>query len=84
MIGARLLVAEGRIERETDHAEVPITHLICRKLLDRSDLLQRLTVLETQPAWSDAMLGRADEVRRPDLGSGRVKVAGLPTSRDFR
>jgi error-prone DNA polymerase len=84
LIGARLLVAEGRIERETDHAEVPITHLICRKLIDRSDLLQRLTLLETQPAWSDAILGRADEVRRPDPGSGRVKVAGLPTSRDFR
>jgi error-prone DNA polymerase len=84
LIGARLLVAEGRIERETDHSEVPITHLICRKLIDRSDLLQRLTLLETQPAWSDAILGRADEVRRPDPGSGRVKVAGLPTSRDFR
>ena len=26
MIGARLLVAEGRVERETEYAEVPVTH----------------------------------------------------------
>jgi len=39
LIGARSMLAEGRIERETDHSEVPITHLICRKLIDRSDLL---------------------------------------------
>jgi len=84
LIGARLLVAEGRIERETDHAEVPITHLICRKLIDRSDLLQQLSVPETHQAWIDATLGRADEVRRPDPGSARAKTAGLPGSRDFR
>jgi error-prone DNA polymerase len=84
LIGARLLVAEGRIERETDHAEVPITHLICRKLIDRSDLLQQLSVPETHQAWIDATVGRADEVRRPDSGPARAKIAGLPESRDFR
>jgi error-prone DNA polymerase len=84
LIGARLLVAEGRIERETDHAEVPITHLICRKLIDRSDLLQQLSVPETHQAWIDATLGHADEVRRPDPGSARAKTAELPGSRDFR
>jgi error-prone DNA polymerase len=83
MIGARLMVAEGRIERETEHAEVPITHLICRKLVDRGDLLRQLSVSESDPNWADASLGRADEVRRPDPGSARVK-AGLPPSRDFR
>ncbi len=83
MIGSRLLLAEGRIERETEHAEVPITHLICRKLTNCGDLLQRLNVSGDDLAWSDAMLGRADEVRRPDPGSARAK-AGLPASRDFR
>jgi error-prone DNA polymerase len=77
-------VAEGRIERETDHAEVPITHLICRKLIDRSDLLQQLSVPNAHQAWIDATVGRADEVRRPDPASARAKIAGLPESRDFR
>jgi error-prone DNA polymerase len=83
MIGARLMVAEGRIERETEHAEVPITHLICRKLIDRGDLLRQLSISENDPTWADATLGRADEVRRPNPGSSRAKV-GLPASRDFR
>jgi error-prone DNA polymerase len=83
LIGSRLLVAEGRIERETDHAEVPVTHLICRRLIDRSDLLSGLMQPEAAPVWADAALGRADEVRRPDPGSARQKV-GLPASRDFR
>jgi len=83
MIGSRLMLAEGRIERETEQAEVPITHLICRKLIDRSDLLRQLSVSDSDPAWADATLGRADEVRRPDPGSAQAK-AGLPASRDFR
>jgi error-prone DNA polymerase len=83
LIGAKLMLAEGRIERETEQAEVPITHLICRKLIDRSDLLHRLSVSEDDPAWSGAKLGRIDEVRGPDPGSARAS-AGLPASRDFR
>ena len=83
MIGARLMLAEGRIERETEHAEVPITHLICRKLLDRGDLLRRLSISDNDPIWTDAALGHADEVRRPNPGSTHAK-AGLPASRDFR
>lgn len=54
LIGARLMVAEGRIERETEHAEVPITHLICRKLIDRSDLLRELTRQAAGPAEENA------------------------------
>ena len=46
LIGARLLVAEGRVERETERAEVPITHLICRRLFDRSDLLDGLSSID--------------------------------------
>jgi error-prone DNA polymerase len=83
MIGARLMLAEGRIERETEHAEVPITHLICRKLIDRGDLLRQLSISDNDPIWTDAALGHADEVRRPNPGSTHAK-AGLPASRDFR
>jgi error-prone DNA polymerase len=84
MIGAKLMVAEGRIERETEHAEVPITHLICRRLVDRSDLLGTLSAAGDGTSWGDALLGRADEVRRPNPGSARGKTSGLPASRDFR
>jgi error-prone DNA polymerase len=83
LIGSRLLVAEGKIERATEHAEVPVIHLICRKLIDRSDLLSGLSQADAGPEWADATLGRADEVRRPDPGSARQK-AMLPASRDFR
>ena len=83
MIGARLLVAEGRVERIDAHAEVPILHLVVRKLTDRSDLLNGLGAVEgAEGAW-DRMPGRADEVRRPDTGS-RQDAARMPPSRDFR
>jgi error-prone DNA polymerase len=83
MIGARLMVAEGRIERETEHAEVPITHLICRRLIDRGDLLRQLSISENDPDWANATLGAVNAARRPGPGSVRAK-AGLPASRDFR
>ena len=84
MVGARLLVAEGRVERETEHAEVPITHLICRRLVDRSDLLDGLSSIDSgSNAWAGRALGRADEVRRPEPGSAAT-VPRLPRSRDFR
>jgi len=68
LIGARLLLAEGRVERETEYAEVPIIHLICRKLIDRTDLLNWLMQAETGPACGDAA----------------PPQARLPASRDFR
>lgn len=37
LVTSRLLVAEGRVEREDEHAEVPIVHLIASRLIDRSD-----------------------------------------------
>ncbi len=75
LIGARLMLAEGRIEREADHSEVPITHLICRKLIDRNDLLGTLT-LEEGPPNTD---------KPTPLRPGEAKAtAGLPASRDFR
>ena len=85
LIGARLLIAEGRVERETEHAEVPIIHLICRRLVDRSDLLDRLLAAEGDDdgAWEQRALARADEVRRPEPGL-TTAAPRLPRSRDFR
>jgi error-prone DNA polymerase len=83
LVAGRLLIAKGRVEREVEHAEVPITHLIVRRLLDRSDLLDRLLKVDdgtADPNWAERSLGRADEVRRPEPGR-RLK---LPNSRDFR
>jgi error-prone DNA polymerase len=84
LVAARLLVVEGRVERETERAEVPITHLICRRLTDRSDLLDRLSSVDggDAAAWARRALGRADEVRRPEPGSRPPPK--LPKSRDFR
>jgi error-prone DNA polymerase len=82
----RLLIAEGRVEREVEHAEVPITHLILRRLVDRSDLLDSLAAVDGGAPgsdWAERTLGHADEVRRPEPGSRRPK-ARLPGSRDFR
>jgi error-prone DNA polymerase len=75
LIGSRLMLAEGQIERETEHSEVPITHLICRKLTDRSDLLQTLTQEEGPIANHLAVPGRAVDSQAK---------ARLPPSRDFR
>jgi error-prone DNA polymerase len=79
LLSARLLLVEAKIERETEHAEVPITHLICKTLIDRSDLLNSLMHREAKLPWGDAALGRADEVRRPDPGSRRP--SRMPGSR---
>ena len=89
LVSGRLRIAEGRVEREVAQAEVPITHLIVDRLVDRSDLLSRLGEIDgnasngTTPDqdWTEKALGRADEVRRPEPGSSRPK---LPGSRDFR
>ena len=76
LVSGRLLIAEGRVEREVAQAEVPITHLIVERLIDRSDLLSRLVEIDgaTQDQdWTEKALGRADEVRRPEPGSQRPK-----------
>ena len=83
---AMLFTARGEL-REVAQAEVPITHLIVERLIDRSDLLSRLAEIDsgdTQDGdWTEKALGRADEVRRPEPGSQRPKPK-LPGSRDFR
>jgi error-prone DNA polymerase len=80
LVGARLLVVEGRVERAAEKAEVPIIHLIARTLVDRSDLLEGLREAGNTD-WAEKTLGRADEVKRPDPGSARPN---LGRSRDFR
>jgi len=81
VVSARLVVAEGTAERT--EAEVPIVHLIVRRLLDRSDLLSGLAALDRPGAagpWKRA-LARADEVEKGEQrGSPRAR---LPRSRDF-
>jgi error-prone DNA polymerase len=79
VVSARLVLAEGTAERH--EAAVPIIHLIVKRLVDRSDLLEGLHLLDAaEDPWRRA-LARADEVERPDLrGDRRVK---LPASRDF-
>jgi error-prone DNA polymerase len=82
LIGARLLLAEGRIERLEKDVEVPIIHLIVDRLTDRSDLLDGLARIDgADDGWEKA-LGRADEVRRPDPGSRRPRIA--QKTRDFK
>ena len=63
MIGARLLVVEGRIERETEKAEVPIVHLIARRLVDRSDLLAVLVQGDDARHAPAAVSGRSRDFR---------------------
>ena len=82
LIGARLMVVDARVEREERRAEVPIVHLICRRLEDRSDLLRGLMAESDPESWSDRYIGRTDEVCRPDPESGR-HARRMPGSRDF-
>ncbi|WP_338147652.1 error-prone DNA polymerase [Neoroseomonas terrae] len=77
VVAARLVLAEGTVERvETE--TVPIIHLMVRRLVDRSDLLDGLHHLD-EARWNSAM-AHADEVLRPNPGSQRLR---LPPSRDF-
>jgi error-prone DNA polymerase len=89
VIGARLVLAEGRVER-TETAEVPIIHLVVRHLHDWSRLLDDLHTLE-DANW-DRVLAKADEVRSPNLHdardpavrAGKAGRQAMPPSRDFR
>jgi error-prone DNA polymerase len=81
LVGSKLMLAEGKVERLVEHTKVPITHLICRRLVDRSDLLAGLDTPDVD--WAEKMLGRADEGRRPDPGIRSEKLS-FPASRDFR
>jgi error-prone DNA polymerase len=84
LVGARLLLAEGRVERLDEAVEVTVNHLIVTRLEDRTKLLERLSLVDQGGDWAERSLGRADEVRRPDPGSRRPTATELPPSRDFR
>jgi error-prone DNA polymerase len=76
LVAGRLLIAEEWMEREVAHAEVPITHLTLRRLVDCSDLLDSFAAMDSDAPgsdWVEWRLGHADEVRRPE-----------PSRRDFR
>jgi error-prone DNA polymerase len=62
VMGARLVVVHGHIQRHED-----IIHIVAQRLEDRSDWLQLLSEDTEMPA----ALANADEVRRPDPGSWR-------------
>lgn len=89
VVGARLVLAEGRVER-TETQEVPIIHLVVRRLHDWTTLLDGLHTLE-DANW-DRVLANADEVRSPNLHdprdpavrAGKAGQAAMPPSRDFR
>jgi len=86
VIMARLIVAEGRVERH-EQSEVPIIHLLVKKLSDRSDLLESLPQMDGVQPWHRT-LSRADEVVKPqvrrDAREERARMAArLPPSRDF-
>lgn len=87
----RLLLAEGRVEREAERAEVPIIHLIVRRLTDRSDLLDGLLQEGGTPdGESQAENGDLGDAARTERRPGQAEPgvrppkARLPASRDFR
>ncbi|TPG46076.1 DNA polymerase III subunit alpha [Roseomonas nepalensis] len=83
LLSARLLVAEGRVERVSEHVEVPINHLVVARLLDRSDLLDRLSQGEPGGEWAERALGGGR--RGQAAGAGKpppcpTEVQGLPVT----
>lgn len=72
LLTSRLLVVEGRVEREDQHAEVPIVHLIAARLIDRSELLESLPALGSNDAEGEI----AHQAATPTVK--------LPPTRDFR
>lgn len=93
LVAARLMVAEGVIERQ-DYGAAPIIHLLAKRIDNRTDLLAALHERGTEAATWDRALARADEVRNPprhdprSVPKRRVLQADpgafLPDSRDFR
>jgi error-prone DNA polymerase len=89
VVGARLVLAEGRVER-MENSEVPIIHLVVRQLHDWSKLLDDLHTLE-EAGWH-RVLANADEVRSPNqhdprdpaVRAARRASGAMPPSRDFR
>lgn len=79
VMAARLMLIEGEIQKSKEG----VVHLMAARIMDRTDLLDRLTDREqVRPAVS-----RGDEVHRPQyprLHAHPRDVRVLPKSRDFR
>ena len=63
VMGARLVVVHGRIQRHED-----IIHVVAERLEDRSDWLR---LLDEEADSMSVPVANADEVKRPDPGSWR-------------
>jgi len=94
ILGARLMVVEGVIERQ-DYGAAPIIHIRARRIENRTSLLAALNATGGHTAIWDGALARADEVHRPAHTDPRVTPPErsrlspapgrfLPGSRDFR
>lgn len=95
IVGARLMLADGIVERQ-DYGAAPIIHLRAKRVEDRSDLLATLHARGAEGRVWDRALARADEVKAPQR-EARSQPRGhprdqarfdpkrfLPGSRDFR
>jgi len=63
LMAAKVLMVEGRVERQTGHTEVPIIHVICLKLTDCSDLMTQALMHEpggTEQAGTSALPNSRD------------------------
>jgi error-prone DNA polymerase len=81
VMASRLMLAEGRVQKSREG----VVHLLATRIIDRTDLLDRLTDIGRPPA-----LARTDEVmhpqyprNRPERHSHPRNVRVLPRSRDF-
>jgi error-prone DNA polymerase len=93
ILGARLMVVEGVIERQ-DYGAAPIIHIRARRIENRTTLLATLHETGDDETTWDGAMARADEVRRPAHNDPRVTPPKrprlgpapgrfLPGSRDF-
>ncbi len=72
VMGARLIVVHGRVQRHED-----IIHVVAARLEDRSDML---ALLSEEGATMKVPIANADEVLRPDPGSARGSDPGSARS----
>ncbi len=76
VLGGRLIVAEGRLQKQG-----PVIHVVVDRLVDRSDLLGRLA--DQDGVALEPPLARADEVRRPTRDHRPTTIVKSFPSRDF-
>ena len=81
VLGARLLEAEGRVEREGI-----VVHVLAKHLVDRSDLLEQLveTGVPSPPLEPPGRCRQAPDVRPPHRAAGRAQLPLSPPSSSAR